>query len=71
MQFDHSKLAGRIKEKYGSQDALARELGWPPSKLSNRMRNKVQFDTDEIYTLIAPECLDIDPREIELYFFTL
>lgn len=71
MQFDHSKLAGRIKEKYGSQDALAKALGWPASKLSNRMRNKVQFDAEEIHTLIAPNCLDIDPGEIEAYFFTL
>ena len=70
VEFDHSKLAGRIKEKYGSQAALAEDLFWPPSKLSNRMRNKVHFSDDEIWTLCAPDCLDIVSEEITLYFFT-
>lgn len=70
MEFDHSKLAGRIKEKFGSQDKLAEFLSWPPSKLSNRMLNKIQFKADEIIQLSAPDCLDIKSHEIELYFFT-
>lgn len=70
MKFNHDKLAGRIKEKFGSQDALAKFLGWPASRLSNRMRNKVHFDDVEIWLLCAPDCLDIKEHEIVLYFFT-
>lgn len=71
MEFDHSKLAGRVKEKFKSQEGLAEFLGWPPSKLSNRMLNKIQFKADEIVQLCEPDCLDIKSHEIELYFFTL
>lgn len=70
MEFNHAKLAGRIKEKFGSQAALAKFLGWPSSRLSNRMRNKVHFDDVEICRLCAPDCLDIEAHEIVLYFFT-
>lgn len=70
MQFDHSKLAGRIKEKFRTQARLAKALNWPPSKLSNRMNNKIPLSDDEIWTLCAPDCLDIAPEEITLYFFT-
>lgn len=70
MKFNHDKLAGRIKEKFGSQAALAKFLGWPESKLSNRMRNKVHFDDEEIWTLCATDCLDIKGEEVHLYFFS-
>lgn len=70
MEFDHSKLAGRIKEKFGSQSALAKHLGWAESKLSNRMNNKKAFETDEILALCRPDCLDIEALEIPKYFFT-
>lgn len=70
MPFDFSKLAGRITEKFGSQVALAEFIGWSPSALSNRLTNKIPFGTDEIVTLCAPDCLDIAPEEIVIYFFT-
>lgn len=70
MEFDHSKLLGRIKEKFGSQDALAEYMGWSPSALSNRVNNKIHFDTDEIIKLCDPSCLDIQAEDIGLYFFT-
>lgn len=71
MPFNHDKLCGRITEKFGSQAALARSIGWVESKLSNRLNNKVQFDADEIMMLCAPEVLDIAPGEIPVYFFTV
>ena len=70
MEFNHDKLAGRIKEKFGSQAALAEFLGWPASKLSNRIHNKVHLNADDIWTLCAPNCLDIEGHEVVLYFFT-
>lgn len=71
MNFDHSKLLGRITEKFGSQRALAAAIGWTESKLSARLNNTVQFDAEEIFILCAPDVLDIPCEEIVAYFFTL
>ena len=71
MQFDHSKLAGRIVEKFGSQRALCAHIGWTESKLSARMNNLVQFDADEIYLLASKDVLDIPAEELGEYFFTV
>lgn len=69
MQFDHSKLLGRIIEKFGSQKALCAHIGWTESKLSARLNNLVQFDADEIYMLA--DVLDIPAEEIPAYFFSV
>ena len=69
MQFDHSKLLGRIIEKFGSQKALCAHIGWTESKLSARLNNLVQFDAEEMYMLA--EVLDIPADEIHAYFFSL
>ena len=71
MQFDHSKLLGRIIEKFGSQRALCAHIGWTESKLSARINNLVQFDADEIYLLAGKDVLDIPDDEIHIYFFAL
>ena len=71
MQFDHSKLLGRITEKFGSQRALAAAIGWTESKLSARLNNTVHFDTEEMYLLSAPDVLDIPGEEIPAYFFAV
>jgi transcriptional regulator with XRE-family HTH domain len=68
MEFDHSKLAGRIKERYGSQAALAAEMGMAESAFSNRMNNRVHFDTDEMLDLC--QRLGIEPDEVVLFFLT-
>ena len=69
MQFDHSKLLGRIIEKFGSQKALCAHIGWTESKLSARLNDLVQFDAEEMYMLA--EVLDIPADEIHAYFFSL
>ena len=71
MNFDHSKLLGRIVEKFGSQKALAAKIGWTESKLSARLNNSVQFDAEEILILCALDVLDVPPEEIHAYFFTV
>ena len=71
MNFDHSKLLGRIVEKFGSQRALATEIGWTESKLSARLNNSVHFDSEEIVLLCAHDVLDIPSEEIPAYFFTV
>ena len=71
MQFDHSKLLGRIIEKFGSQKALCAHIGWTASKLSARLNNLVQFDAEDIYLLCREDVLDIPDEEIGVYFFAL
>jgi hypothetical protein len=71
MNFDHSKLLGRIVEKFGSQRALASAIGWTESKLSARLNNSVNFDSEEIMLLSAPDVLDIPCEEFPAYFFTV
>ena len=69
MEFDFSKLLGRIIEKFGTRSAFAVELGMADSALSNRLSSKIYFDTEEIYR--SCELLDIEYQDIPVYFFTL
>lgn len=69
MDFDFSKLQGRIVEKYGTRSAFAAAAGFTESALSNRLNNKIHFDPEEIYNICLPDCLDIAPAEIPTYFF--
>lgn len=71
MDFDHSKLLGRIVEKFGSQRALAEAIGWTESKLSSRLNNAVHFDSEEMMLLSSPDVLDIPCEEIPAYFFAV
>ena len=70
MGFDFSKLLGRIVEKFGTRKAFCEKTGIPESALSYRLSNKTRFTMDEIYRIIQPDCLDIAPAEIGIYFFT-
>ena len=69
MEFDFSKLLGRIVEKYGTRSAFAEVWGVNDSYLSNRLNNKVNFDSKDIHKCCL--LLDIQPIEIPVYFFTL
>lgn len=71
MVFNHSKLLGRIIEKFGSQAAFANHIGWAESRLSNKINNKVRFTDEEIYFFCLPENLDIHEIDIPIYFFTV
>jgi hypothetical protein len=69
MEFDFSKLLGRIVEKFGTRSAFAAELGLADSVLSSRLSNKVYFNAEEIHR--SCEILDIDPQDIPVYFFAV
>ena len=69
MEFDFSKLLGRIIEKFGTRGAFAAAMGMAESALSNRLSNKTHFDAEEIH--LACELLGIEPEDIHVYFFTL
>lgn len=66
--FDYSKLAGRIKEKFGSQKAFSEALGVSEATLSNKMTGIYYFTQAEIDKSIR--LLDLEPGTVTAYFFT-
>ena len=68
MAFDYSKLRGKIKEVYGTQDNFATKLGIGRVSLSQRLNNFLDFSQEEINK--SCEILGIKKEEIPIYFFT-
>lgn len=66
MQFDFSRLRGRIVEKYGSCERFARAMGRSKVWLSSRLNNAVHWRAPEMRE--AAQLLDILPEEIPSYF---
>lgn len=69
MAFDYSKLRGKIKEVYGTQDNFAAKLGIGRVSLSQRLNNLLNFSQEEINK--SCEILGIKKEEIPAYFFTI
>lgn len=69
MSFNHNKLRGRIREICGTQRIFARKLGISDSALSLKLANKSEFGREEIHNSI--QILEIEPQELNVYFFTL
>lgn len=69
IEFDFSKLRGRIKEIYGTQTAFAVAMLMNEATLSNKLNNNVEFSPKEI--IRACFLLSIDLKEVNIYFFTL
>ncbi len=68
MEFDYSKLNGRIVEKCKTQDRFALLMGLSHKTISLRLNNKTAFKQDEINR--ATEILNISNNEVQDYFFT-
>ena len=68
MQFDFSKLLGRIKEFGYTQEGLAEEIGISKVTMSLKLNNKAFFTTLEIEKI--RKVLRIACEEIGVYFFT-
>lgn len=68
IEFDFSKLRGRIKEIYGTQTAFAVAMLMNEATLSNKLNNNVEFSPKEI--IRACFLLSIDLKEVNIYFFT-
>lgn len=64
---DYSKLRGRIREVFGTQDVFAKALYISPCSLSQKLNGKTEWAADEIRR--ACELLSISPEDIPLYFF--
>lgn len=68
MEFDYSKLLGRITEKLGTQANFAQKMNLSERSISLKLNGKIAFKQGEI--LRACEALDIHNDEIGRYFFT-
>lgn len=66
--FDYSKLKGKIKEVFGTQEAFAKAMGLSGVSLSSKLNNVTQFTQVEINR--ACELLSIPVEYISVYFFT-
>ncbi len=69
IQFDYSKLKGRITEKCGTQKAFAELLGITEGTLTSKLLGYTYFTQDEIFRTL--EILDIESNKVTLYFFTV
>lgn len=68
MEFDYSKLLGRIKECGYTQETLASKIGITVSSMSLKLNNKANFKQKEIRLIC--KALKIPACEIGVYFFT-
>ena len=68
MEFDFSKLLGRIVEMFGTRTAFAEKWGKTDPYVSNRLNNKISMDMVDIYEMC--DLLDISCKDIPVYFFT-
>ena len=69
IEFDHSKLRGRIRERFGSYRNLDSHISFTTVSLSNKLNNKTYFDSREIIELA--EALEIEAEDLNEYFFNL
>lgn len=67
MEFDYSRLRGKIREVFGTEAAFAKAMGMGRVSLSQRLNNVLEFSSQEI--LKACALLGIPSAEIPLYFF--
>lgn len=67
LEFDRSKLRGRIKEILGSENVYQEKMNFSNHKRSSRLTGKSYFNQDEIVK--SCEILQIDPKDIPDYFF--
>ena len=67
MNFDYSKLKGRIVEICGTRKEFAKRMGMTERTLSLKLNNKIAFTQKDIIN--ALDILSIDLSEIDDYFF--
>ena len=69
MEFDYSKLRGRIKEVLGTEGAFAEKLGRSHNYVSNVFIGKSMFTQKDIAKAVEVLAIPID--DIGSYFFTM
>lgn len=70
IEFDFSKLRGRIKEKLKYEAIFADKIGISQASLSSKFNNKSDFTATQIIKSSEEDVLDIPQNEIGEYFFT-
>ena len=68
MAWDYSKLKGKIKEVYGTQDNFAKAIGISRVSLSLRLNNNLEFSQNEIARALL--ALDADQSQLIDFFYT-
>jgi transcriptional regulator with XRE-family HTH domain len=68
MQFDFSKLLGRIRECGYTQERLANEIRMAKSTMCLKLSNKAYFTQPEIEKI--RKILGIEIGDVGVYFFT-
>ena len=68
IEFDYSKLIGKIKENFNNRKDFAKLIPLSLNSLSKKLNNKVPFTSLEIYNMV--QVLNIEPSEISIYFYT-
>lgn len=67
MEFNNSKLRGKIRENFGSEYAFGEALGMALSTLSGKLNNKSEFTRSEILSIV--KLLNLKKEEIYDVFF--
>lgn len=67
MSFDYSKLRGKIREVYKTQEAFANAMGCSTATISGKLNCNVDFSQDEIIKAVKVLRLNLD--DIPAYFF--
>lgn len=65
--YDYSKLKGRIREVFGTQEAFAKAIGLSAVSVSNKLNNLIDWKQDEMEK--SMEQLGVPFSEIHVYFF--
>lgn len=68
MAYNYKELRGKIRGKFGTQEAFAQALDMDPASLSKKLNNKSDWTRAEIDR--ACTLLGIPLEEAVLYFFT-
>lgn len=67
--FDYSKLRGKIKEVFGTQENFAAAMVMSTVTLSAKLNNKIPWTQEEMN--LACQLLRVSVEFIPLYFFTV
>ena len=67
--FDYSKLYGKIKEVFNTQEAFADAMEMSRTAVNSRLKQNVEWKSPEIVK--ACELLNIPLGEAHIYFFSL
>lgn len=68
LEYDYSKLNGRIVEKCGTKKNFASKMGLTERSVSLKLNNKRPFNQEDIDRSMG--VLSILPEEIGVYYFT-